>query len=72
MPGAGIPPHWGVLMSEHLNKLKREINRNYPPGWASVQYAKQKLKSENLTNEMIKRGQVPKGQGCAYSGGFPV
>ena len=72
MPGAGVPPHWGVFMSQHLRKLKRAANSKMPDSIVKKKYAAMREKSQRLTNQMILDGQVPDGQGCAYRGGFPV
>lgn len=61
----------GLKMAhERVEKLKAAIQAGCKN---PVEYhARLKARSEKLTNEIVKAGEVPRGQGCAYPGGYPV
>jgi len=59
-------------MSEMLNQLIKVINETKSEDEVRLKYVRMKKRSEELTNLIILKNEVPDGQGCAYLGGYPV
>jgi len=56
-----------------LKQLKKIINdSSVCPKKMKLKYSRMKKQSEELTNKMILKNEIPDGQGCAYKTGFPV
>jgi len=55
-----------------LNQLIKVINETKSEDEVRLKYVRMKKRSEELTNLIILKNEVPDGQGCAYLGGYPV